>query len=126
MARIMHLQLYMKADKKGVITMKRFLAAAMLALAVAFTGVGAFAATQQQVTKQVAAASELKGQITRIEGHTLTIKDAAGKNHHVKATTTEMTGLKAGDRVDVMVEHGKAMSIQKTAYTAPAPAAPKR
>lgn len=105
--------------------MKRFLAAAMLALAVAFTGVGAFAATQQ-VTKQVAAASELKGQITRIEGHTLTIKDAAGKNHHVKATTTEMTGLKAGDRVDVMVEHGKAMSIQKMGYTAPAPAAPKR
>jgi len=94
--------------------MRRLLGFAFVALALTITGVNAFAATKQH-TKQVAVAStEVKGEIIRVKGHTLTLKDEAGKEHLVRAAETKMfEGLKVGDRVDVKLENGKAISVEK-------------
>jgi hypothetical protein len=69
----------------------------------------------KQPAKQVAASpTEVRGEITHIKGHTLMLRDSAGKEHLVRATETKMfEGLKVGDRVDVKLENGKAASVEK-------------
>jgi hypothetical protein len=95
--------------------MRRLLGLAFVALALSLAGVNTFAATMKEPTRQVATAStEVKGEITHIKGHTLMLKDEAGKAHLVKATEAKMfEGLKVGDRVDVKLENGKAVSVEK-------------
>jgi hypothetical protein len=112
-----------RTKKKEVRKMRRLLGLMLVTLALTFTGVSSFAASMKEQTKQVATSSAemIKGEITHIKGHTLTLKDEAGKTHYVKAADMkELKGLKVGEKVSVKMEKGKATSIQRIENTASA------
>ena len=95
--------------------MQRLIGLVLVAFALGLAGLSTYAGTMKEPTRRVATAStEVKGEITHIKGHTLMLKDEAGKAHLVKATEAKMfEGLKVGDRVDVKLENGKAVSVEK-------------
>jgi hypothetical protein len=74
-------------------------------------------------TKQVAAATaptEITGTVTSIKGRRLKVKDEKGKTHSIKADSSkELQGIKVGDSVNVKLEKGKVVSIEKSEATMP-------
>ena len=94
--------------------MRKLIGFALIALALALTGVSSFAMTKQHTSQVATAPTEIKGQVTHIMGHTLTVKDEAGKTHPFKAAGPKsLEGIKVGDKVDVKLENGKVVSMQK-------------
>jgi len=94
--------------------MRKLIGFALIALALALTGVSSFAMTKQHTSQVATAPTEIKGQVTHIMGHTLTVKDEEGKTHTFKASDPKsLEGIKVGDKVDVKLENGKAISIEK-------------
>ena len=94
--------------------MRKLIGFALIALALALTGVSSFAMTKQHTLQVATAPTEIKGQVTHIMGHTLTVKDEAGKIHTIKAADSKsLEGIKVGDKVDVKLENGRPASIQR-------------
>ncbi len=94
--------------------MRRLIGFALVALALTLTGVGSFAATTKPSAKQVAPAqTEIKGEVTKVTAKTLTVKDEAGKSHKIIADSKELKGIKVGDKVEVTMAKGRAVSIEK-------------
>ena len=57
--------------------MRKLIGFALIALALALTGLSSFAMTKQHTSQVATAPTEIKGQVTHIMGHTLTVKDEA-------------------------------------------------
>jgi len=94
--------------------MRRLLGLALVALALTLSGVSTFATTKQHAKQAAALPAEITGEITNIKGHTLMLKDEAGKESMIRTTDPKMLeDLKVGDKVTVKLENGKATSIQK-------------
>jgi len=94
--------------------MRKLIGFALIALALALTGVSSFAMTKQHTSQVATAPTEIKGVVTHINGLSLTVKDEAGKTHMVKAADPKvLEGIQVGSKVDVKLENGKAASIQR-------------
>lgn len=94
--------------------MRKLIGSALVALMLVMTGVGTFAATQQSNRQIAAAKTMVTGQIAFIKGHSLTIKNQAGKEHTYRLGDPAMLkGFKAGEKVTLALENGKVTSIKK-------------
>ncbi|MGH7800897.1 MAG: hypothetical protein ACREOW_09760 [Thermodesulfobacteriota bacterium] len=94
--------------------MRKLIGFALIALTLALTGVSSFAMTKQHTSQVATAPTEIKGEVTYIKGHSLIVKDEAGKIHMVKAADPKaLEGIKVGDNVDVKLENGKVVSMRK-------------
>lgn len=101
--------------------MRKLIGSALVALMLVITGVGSFAATQQSNRQIAAAKTMVTGDIALIKGHSLTIKDQAGKEHTYRLGEPAMLqGFKAGEKVTVALENGKVTSIKKFEVAMPA------
>jgi hypothetical protein len=101
--------------------MRRLIGSALVALMLVMTGVGSFAATQQSNRQIAAVKTMVTGKIALIKGHTLTIKDQAGKEHAYRLGDPAMLqGFKSGEKVTVALENGKVTSIKKFEVAMPA------
>jgi Cu/Ag efflux protein CusF len=106
--------------------MRRLIVATFMGLGLILGGVSSFAAeTKQQTIPVVITPTEIKGEIV---GVVLRVKDKVGITHLIRVTDPkELKGLKTGDNIDVKLEKGKAVSIEKVEGTmsaaTPAPTA---
>ncbi len=101
--------------------MRKFIVAAFVALGLILSGVSSFAVTKQHTMQVVAAPTEIKGEVTKITAKTLKVKDEAGKTHRITVTDPKsLEGIKVGDKVDIKLEKGKPVSIEKVESTTPA------
>src|ERR1700756_2361364 len=101
--------------------MRRLILATFMALGLILGGVSSFAVeTKQQTLPAVITPTEIKGEII---GVILRVKDTTGITHLIRVfDPKELKGLKIGDNVDVKLEKGKAVSIEKAESTAATPA----
>jgi len=94
--------------------MRKLIGSALVALMLVMTGVGSFAATQQSNRQIAAAETMVTGEITLIKGHSLIVKDKAGKEHTYRLGDPAMLkSFKAGEKVTLALENGKVTSIKK-------------
>ena len=95
--------------------MRKLIGSALVALMLVMTGVGSFAATQHSNRQTAAARTTVTGDIALIRGHSLTIKDQAGKEHTYRLGDPGMLkGFKAGDKVTLTLQNGKVSSLKKS------------
>ncbi len=95
--------------------MRKLIGSALVALMLVLTGVGSIAATQQSNKQTAAAQTMVSGEVALIKGHTLRIKDQAGKEHTYRLGDPAMAqGIKAGEKVTLTLENGKVISIKKS------------
>ena len=110
--------------------MRRLIRFALIGLALTFTGVSSFAATKEGTNQVASEQTKIKGEVTGVmlkfkdesgkvhtvdvTGVMLKVRDQAGKTHLVRvANPQELEKLNIGDNVDVKLEKGKAVSIEK-------------
>ncbi|MGH7800882.1 MAG: LysM peptidoglycan-binding domain-containing protein [Thermodesulfobacteriota bacterium] len=75
--------------------------------------------TKQEVAGETDNLKEVTGEVTAIKDSTLTVKDEMGKIHTIKAVQSlkadslEFEEVEVGDDIEVHMENGKAISIEK-------------
>jgi Cu/Ag efflux protein CusF len=94
--------------------MKRLVVFVLIGVMLALTGASSFAAMKHHKKQVAIAPIEYKGEVTQIKGSILTVKDEEGKTHNVRVTDPKaLEGIKVGDKVDIKLEKGKPVSVQK-------------
>jgi hypothetical protein len=94
--------------------MRNLIGFALIALALTLTGLSSFAVAKQHTSQVSTTQTEIKGQVTKLSGQALMVKDEAGKIHLVKVSGPKaLEGIKVGDNVDVRFQNGKMLSMQK-------------
>ena len=102
--------------------MRRLLLSTLIAAGLTLIGIYAFAAIshynnaiKKQSTKLVAQAqSKIQGLVLYIKSDYLKLKDQAGKSHLIQADDPKtLKGIRIGDNVNVKIEEGIAVSVEK-------------
>ena len=98
--------------------MRNLFISTVIAAGLVFGGVSVFAnetqTKEQTEVKGNAQEMTLSGEITKIKGDSLIIKDSMGKTHKViPAEPSELAHVKVGENVTITMRNGRAVDIHK-------------